>query len=170
MLGCLIPREGFTEEKPTQGPWEQLWKGRAKRGAPVFKALLELHDVHHPVPVVVRVLEEDLVAEVLVVRGRPAGGRATCRLLDAALPQGGGSARSARLRPRLDASRHGSKPPEARGPEPVALRRRQWSLGRPASWEAVAQAPRWSRPSRKLEAEASNAMAGTVPAYCRPGS
>lgn len=103
-------------------------------------------------------------------RERPAGGRATCRLLDAALAQGGGSAQSARMRRRLDASRRGSEKPKARGPAPVALGRRQGSLGRPATWEAVAQALRWSRPSRKLEAEAPNATTKTVPAYGRLGS
>ncbi|XP_030615779.1 uncharacterized protein LOC111179892 [Delphinapterus leucas] len=40
-----------------------------KRGAPVFQALLGLHDVHQRVSVVVQVLEEDLVAEVVVVVG-----------------------------------------------------------------------------------------------------
>lgn len=53
--GCHIPL--VTHILRVQTEW----------GAPVFQPLLELHDVHQPVPVAVQVLEEDLVVGVVIV-------------------------------------------------------------------------------------------------------
>ncbi|XP_024597878.1 uncharacterized protein LOC112397831 [Neophocaena asiaeorientalis asiaeorientalis] len=60
---------GSRKRSPLKALGSSSGKVQDKRGAPVFQALLELHDVHQPVSVVVQVLEEDLVAEVVVVVG-----------------------------------------------------------------------------------------------------